>query len=79
MSGIEVLVCAPGLVPRAPRDKIDQRDALLLMRCLIAGQLAKVRIPTIAEEGLRALVCAREDLCRDLMSCRHRVSKMVVR
>jgi transposase len=81
MSGVDVLVCAPGLVPRAPRDKIktDQRDAQLLMRCLMAGQLAEVRIPTIAEEGLRDLVRAREDLRRDLMSCRHRVSKMLVR
>jgi len=80
-AGVDVMVCAPGLVPRAPRDKIktDQRDALLLMRCLMAGQLAEVRIPTIAEEGLRDLVRAREDLRRDLMSCRHRISKMLVR
>jgi transposase len=80
-AGVDVMVCAPGLVPRAPRDKVktDQRDAVLLMRCLMAGQLAEVRIPTVAEEGLRDLVRAREDLRRDLMSCRHRISKMLVR
>ena len=80
-AGIEVLVCAPGLVPRAPRDKIktDRRDAELLMRCLISGQLAKVNVPTVEHEGLRDLVRAREDLRRDLMSARHRISKMLVR
>jgi transposase len=80
-AGIDVLVCAPGLVPRAPRNRIktDKRDAELLMRCLMAGQLSEVRVPTIAEEGLRELVRAREDLRRDLMSARHRVSKMLLR
>src|SRR4051794_28889068 len=80
-AGIEVLVCAPGLVPRAPRNRIktDKRDAELLMRCLMAGQLREVRVPTIAEEGLRELVRAREDLRRDLMSARHRVTKMLLR
>src|SRR3954464_1285331 len=80
-AGIEVLVCAPGLVPRAPRNRIktDKRDAELLMRCLMAGQLREVRVPTLGEEGLRELVRAREDLRRDLMSTRHRVTKMLLR
>jgi transposase len=74
-------VCAPGMVPRAPRARIktDKRDAFLLMRCLMAGQLSEVRVPTVEEEGLRELVRAREDLRRDLMSTRHRVSKMLLR
>jgi len=80
-AGVDVVVCAPGLVPRAPRNRIktDKRDAELLMRCLMAGQLSEVRVPTIAEEGLRELVRAREDLRRDLMSTRHRVTKMLLR
>jgi transposase len=80
-AGIEVLVCAPGLVPRAPRNRIktDKRDAELLMRCLMAGQLSEVRVPSVQEEGLRELVRAREDLRRDLMSTRHRVTKMLLR
>jgi transposase len=54
LAGIEVLVCAPGLVPRAPRDKIktDRRDAELLMRCLMSGQLAEVNVPSVEHEGL---------------------------
>jgi transposase len=80
-AGIGVLVCAPGLVPRAPRNRIktDKRDAELLMRCLMAGQLSEVRVPTVEEEGLRELVRAREDLRRDLMSARHRITKMLLR
>ncbi|MFN8215701.1 MAG: IS110 family transposase [Solirubrobacterales bacterium] len=80
-AGIDVLVCAPGLVPRAPRGRIktDRRDAELLMRCLMSGQPARVHVPTVEEEGLRELVRAREDLRRDLMSARHRISKMLLR
>lgn len=54
-AGIDVVVCAPGLVPRAPRNRIktDKRDAELLMRCLMAGQLSEVRVPTIAAARLR--------------------------
>src|SRR5437868_1571972 len=43
------------------------------------GQVSEVRVATIAEEGLRELVRAREDLRRDLMSTRHRVTKMLLR
>lgn len=80
-AGLEVLVCAPGKVPRAPRDKIktDRRDAERLARLLMAGQLSAVRVPSVAEEGLRDLVRAREDLRRDLMACRHRITKTLLR
>jgi hypothetical protein len=44
---------------RAIRIKTDKRDAELLMRCLMAGQLSQVRVPSV-EEGLRELVRARE-------------------
>src|SRR5687768_5542551 len=39
--GIECLVCAPGLIPRAPRDRVktDRRDAERLVRLLMAGEL----------------------------------------
>jgi hypothetical protein len=49
--GIGALVCAPGLVPRAPRDRIktDKRGAELLMRCSMAGQLSQVRAPSVEE------------------------------
>jgi transposase len=80
-AGHQVLVCAPGMVPRAPRDRIktDRRDAERLARLLMAGQLSGVRVPSVAEEGLRDLVRAREDLRRDLMACRHRITKSLLR
>lgn len=79
--GIEVAVCAPGLIPRRPSDRIktDARDALRLARLGAAGELALVRVPTPAEEQLRDLVRGREDVRIDLMRTRHRISKFLLR
>jgi transposase len=78
---LEVAVCAPGLIPRRPNDhiKTDPRDALRLARLLAAGELALVRVPAPAEEQLRDLVRAREDVRVDLMRARHRLSKFLLR
>jgi transposase len=40
-AGVEVMVCAPGAIPRQPGDRIktDTRDALKLARLHAAGQL----------------------------------------
>jgi transposase len=80
-AGIDCLVCAPGLIPRGPSDRVktDQRDAERLVRLLIAGELHRVAVPTIEAESLRDLVRAREDLRGDLMSARHRVAKLLLR
>jgi transposase len=80
-AGVDVLVCAPGLIPRGPSDRVktDQRDAERLVRLLLAGELHPVTVPSLAEEGLRDLVRAREDLRGELMSARHRVSKLLLR
>jgi transposase len=80
-AGIDCLVCAPGLIPRGPSDRVktDQRDAERLVRLLIAGELHRVTVPSIEAESLRDLVRAREDLRGDLMSARHRVSKLLLR
>jgi transposase len=80
-AGVDCLVCAPGLIPRGPSDRVktDQRDAERLVRLLIAGELHRVTVPTIAAESLRDLVRAREDLRGDLMSARHRVAKLLLR
>src|SRR4051794_34507350 len=74
------MVCAPGLIPRGPSDRVktDQRDAERLVRLLIAGELHAVVVPSIEAESLRDLVRAREDLRGDLMSARHRVSKLLL-
>lgn len=79
--GIDLRVCAPGLIPRAPSDRVktDARDAERLARQLAAGSLTFVRIPTPAEESLRDLVRAREDVRADLMRARHRLSKFLLR
>lgn len=79
--GLDVRVCAPGLVPRRPTDRVktDAKDAERLARLLAAGELAFVCVPTLAQEQLRDLVRAREDLREDLMRARHRLSKFCLR
>jgi transposase len=79
--GIRCVIAAPGKIARAPQDRVktDRRDAERLVRLLIAGELHPVRVPSPAEEGLRDLVRAREDLRGDLMRARHRVGKLLLR
>lgn len=76
-----MMVCSPGAIPRQPGDRIktDTRDALKLARLLAAGQLRPVLVPDREVEALRDLVRAREDLRGDLMGCRHRISKLLLR
>jgi transposase len=80
-AGVDCLVCAPGLIPRGPTDRIktDQRDAERLVRLLVAGELHRVAVPSVDEEALRDLVRAREDLRGDLMRARHRLAKLLLR
>ena len=79
--GLDVRVCAPGLIPRKPADRVktDARDAERLARLLAAGELSFVRVPEIAEEQLRDLVRAREDLRGDLNRARQRLSHFLRR
>lgn len=79
--GIPCLVAAPGLIPRAPGDRVknDRRDALRLARLLRAGELVAVDVPGVGAEAARDLVRAREDARADLMRARHRLSKMLLR
>jgi transposase len=79
--GVEVVVCAPGSVPRAAGDRVktDRRDAERLLRLWRAGELSLVRVPSPAEEAFRDLVRAREDARGDLMRHRHRLSKFLLR
>lgn len=78
---LQVRVCAPGLIPRKPSDRVktDRRDAERLARLLVAGELSFVRIPSPEEEQLRDLVRAREDVRGDLMRARHRLSRFLAR
>ncbi|MEK6228603.1 MAG: IS110 family transposase [Actinomycetota bacterium] len=79
--GLDVRVCAPGLIPRKPSDRVktDARDAERLARLLAAGELSFVRIPAVDEEQLRDLVRAREDLRGDLNRARQRLSHFLRR
>ena len=79
--GVGCVVAAPGKIPRASGDRVktDRRDAEHLVRLLLAGRLHPVRVPGPEEEALRDLVRAREAVRLDLMRCRHRLSKLLLR
>jgi transposase len=80
-AGIGMEVIAPGKTPRATADRVktDRRDADTLVRLLMAGALSPISVPSLALEAARDLVRAREDIRCDLMRCRHRVSKQLLR
>jgi transposase len=78
--GIEVIVAAPSKTPRAKGDRVksDRKDAELLARLLLAGQLKPVAIPPDWLEAIRHLARTREQVRRDLGRVRHRVSKLLL-
>src|SRR6516225_4257514 len=78
---VQCVVAAPSKIPRASGDRVktDRRDADHLVRLLLAGKLHPVRVPGREEEALRDLVRAREAVRVDLMRCRHRLSKLLLR
>ena len=61
------------------RVKTDRTDARNLARLHRAGELTAVRVPTPAEEALRDLVRAREDLKDDRRIARQRVKSFLLR
>src|SRR5207253_1192775 len=79
--GIECVVIAPSLVPKKPGDhvKTDRRDAIRLARALRAGELTPVYVPTHEQEGARDLVRARDDVRKDRITARHRLSSFLLR
>ena len=80
-AGVGIEVIAPGLTPRGKGDRVktDRKDAELLARCLIAGSLTAVVVPSPQVEAAREVVRAHDACRRDLMNARHRVSKMLLR
>jgi transposase len=74
-------VIAPTLIPTAPGDRVktDRRDCRRLARLHRAGELTPIRVPTVAEEGVRDLCRARADLLEDRTRARHRLSKFLLR
>ena len=79
-AGVPVDVVAPSKTPRPPGDRIksDRKDAELLARLLLAGQLKLVTVPGVSVEAARHLSRAREQVRGDLTRCRHRVSKLLL-
>jgi transposase len=80
-AGIRMDVVAPGKTPRGPSDRVktDRKDAELLARLLLAGQLAPVKVPPAGVEAARELTRCHDMCRRDLMTARHRISKMLLR
>jgi len=80
-AGVGIEVVAPGKTPRGRGDRVksDRKDAELLARCLMAGSLRAIAVPSPAVEAARELTRAHDACRRDLMNARHRVSKMLLR
>ncbi len=81
LEGIECLVAAPSKLQRPPGDRVktDKRDARHLARLLHLGEIVAIAVPSVQQEAARDLVRAREDVRGDLMSARHRLSKLLLR
>ena len=79
-AGIEIEVVAPGKTPRAASDRVktDRKDAELLARLLLAGQLSPAFVPPGWLEGMRHLTRRREQVRGDIMQARHRISKLLL-
>src|SRR5947209_1182285 len=80
-AGLRMDVIAPGKTPRGRSDRVktDRKDAELLARLLIAGQLTAVSVPPAGVEAARELTRLHDACRRDLMTARHRISKMLLR
>ena len=80
-AGIHCEVAAPSKLirPAGDRVKTDARDAAHLARLLHLGQITAVTVPTATQEAARDLVRARDDCRAELMTARHRVSKLLLR
>ena len=83
-AGLACMVVAPSLIPQPAgghrqRIKTDRRDARQLVTYLRQGLLTAVHQPTESEEALRELTRARQQLQRDVVRARHRISKLLLR
>lgn len=80
-AGLRIDVIAPGKTPRAASDRVktDRKDAELLARLLMAGQLTPVAVPPAGVEAARELTRLHDQCRRDLMNARQRISKMLLR
>lgn len=79
--GHHCAVIAPSLTPVRPGDRVktDKRDAVNLARFYRSGDLTEIHVPTCEEEAARDLPRAREDVLKDRLRARHRLSKFLLR
>lgn len=79
--GLVCDVVAPSSIPKPSGDRVktDRRDAILLARLARAGELTAVRVPQAADEAVRDLVRAREDVVRECRNARHRLKALLLR
>jgi transposase len=79
--GVNVVVAAPGLIPRKPSDRVktDRRDALCLALNLRAGQLTAIHVPTEQDESVRDFLRMYDALRGDLRICKQRVLQFLLR
>ena len=77
----ECQVMAPSLIPKKPGDRVktDRRDAMTLARLLRAGELTSVWVPDEAQEALRDLTRAREDMKHLQRVAKQRLSAFLLR
>jgi transposase len=79
--GVRTDVVAPSLIPRSPGDRVktDRRDSRRLARLHRAGELTAIRVPTVAEEGIRDLCRARQVVVEDRRRARQRLGSFLLR
>lgn len=80
-AGEHCQVVAPSLIPKKAGDRVktDRRDALSLARLRRAGELTAVWVPDQAQEALRDLTRAREDMKQLQQQARQRLSAFLLR
>jgi transposase len=74
-------VVAPSLIPKKPGDRVktDRRDSLNLARLHRAGELTAVWVPDGAQEALRDLTRAREDMKHLQLQAKQRLLGFLLR
>jgi transposase len=74
-------VVAPSLIPKKPGDRVktDRRDSLNLARLHRAGELTAVWVPDGAQEALRDLTRAREDMKHIQLQAKQRLLGFLLR
>ncbi|MGB0845019.1 MAG: IS110 family transposase [Alphaproteobacteria bacterium] len=79
-AGFRVVVAAGSRIPRgaAASAKSDRIDAVKLAQYLSAGLLKSVAIPTVEEEGYRALVRRRKRVSEIRAKCKQRIKGLLL-